>query len=183
MKEIRGNLFDPTTYSPAPSESPDAICLTTNGFVKSNGEAVMGRGCAKQAAEMRPGLSKIVGKCITELGNKTQIVAGDLSTPWKRMVIFPVKPTHVTVDRYKRNIVSHMQNQFQPGAKAPGWAAKASVHLIQASALQLRDLADAHGWRCVILPRPGCGAGELSWDEVKPLLEEILDDRFYCITY
>ena len=41
MKEIRGDLF---------TQEADTICITTNGFVKANGECVMGRGCAKQLA-------------------------------------------------------------------------------------------------------------------------------------
>lgn len=31
----------------------DAYCITTNGFVKKNGEAVMGAGCAKEARRHR----------------------------------------------------------------------------------------------------------------------------------
>jgi len=43
MKELRGNLF----HTPC-----DVICITTNGFVKRNGEAVMGRGCAVQHSSL-----------------------------------------------------------------------------------------------------------------------------------
>lgn len=48
MRDIKGNIWtlydsDPTCY----------ICITTNGFVKSNGEAVMGRGTALQAMDDR----------------------------------------------------------------------------------------------------------------------------------
>jgi len=34
----------------------DARVITTNGFVKNNGEAVMGRGCAREAARKYPRL-------------------------------------------------------------------------------------------------------------------------------
>jgi hypothetical protein len=34
----------------------------------------------------------------------------------------------------------------------------------------------------VLLPRPGCGNGHRTWDEVCPVIEPILDDRF-TVTY
>jgi hypothetical protein len=36
----------------------------------------------------------------------------------------------------------------------------------------------------VVLPRPGCGAGELDWTRfVRPALTALLDDRFVAITF
>jgi len=32
----------------------------------------------------------------------------------------------------------------------------------------------------IFLPRPGCGAGELEWKDVKPLLEVLPDKYFVC---
>ena len=41
MNEITGNILN---YIGKPKT---LVCITTNGFVKNNGEAVMGAGCAK----------------------------------------------------------------------------------------------------------------------------------------
>lgn len=43
--------------------------VTTNGIIKMNGEAVMGAGVAKQAAELYPKLPKALGDHIREHGN------------------------------------------------------------------------------------------------------------------
>jgi hypothetical protein len=56
------------------------------------------------------------------------------------------------------------------------------LRLIARSAGELAALADAQGWDEVVLPRPGCGGGGLSWSEVRPLLAAALDDRFLLVT-
>ena len=47
----------------------------------------------------------------------------------------------------------------------------------------LVNLANVMGWQTILCPRFGCGAGELNWEDVKPMIENILDDRFICVTY
>jgi len=76
MKEVKGNLW---TY---PS---DWRCITTNGFVKKNGECVMGRGCAKEARDKFPGFSKELGTRIKNEGNHV-FVFND-----QKLFTFPVK--------------------------------------------------------------------------------------------
>jgi hypothetical protein len=56
------------------------------------------------------------------------------------------------------------------------------LSLIARSARELRQLADQRRWHLVVVPRPGCGGGGLSWRDVAPYLEAELDDRFVVIT-
>ena len=56
------------------------------------------------------------------------------------------------------------------------------LKLIERSARELAVLADAERWPCVVLPRPGCGGGGLTWGEARPLLVPHLDDRFLVVT-
>lgn len=79
MVEIKGNLWD---FFGA---NRTCVLITTNGFVKANGEAVMGRGCAKEAVEkFGRKLAKKLGDKILANGNIIHILELGLAT-------FPVK--------------------------------------------------------------------------------------------
>lgn len=45
------------------------LCITTNGFVKPNGRAVMGRGCALEAKQKIHEIDFVLGRSIRALGN------------------------------------------------------------------------------------------------------------------
>jgi hypothetical protein len=78
MNEITGDLWEhygkPNTI----------VCITTNGVVKTNGEVVMGRGCAAEAARRFPGIRRVIGDHIRESGNT-------LFEPTPGVYTFPVK--------------------------------------------------------------------------------------------
>jgi len=170
MKQIRGNLFN---------QECDAFCVTTNGFVKNNGEAVMGKGCAKTLAEYFPRVPLLLGHEIDRKGNRVNRI---MVHEGREILSFPVKPARSKI-RKSSEVVKHMQSQFRAGSNVPGWACVADIQIIARSALELVEMADQYGWEKVVIPRPGTGHGELSWEDVCPVLEEILDDRFYIITF
>jgi hypothetical protein len=172
MKEITGDLFKQTWA--------EAICITTNGFVKKNGEAVMGRGCAKAATTKFPTIASELGKNLMTVGN---LPAELLSTKDYTIFSFPVKKGNGLCAPDKDNVVEHMQSRFKPYDSVPGWALKADKELIMHSAQLMMDWADRLNLKSIIIPRPGCGAGELTWDDIRPGLEKILDDRFHSITF
>ena len=78
MHLLFGNMFDPASYTDDQGKfiaiKPNALVITTNGFVKSTGAGVMGRGCAKKAAEIfgfrKGSISKAVEEAIKEWLNK-----------------------------------------------------------------------------------------------------------------
>lgn len=177
MHNIKGNLFTTRT---------DALVITTNGFVKNNGACVMGRGCAKRIQDFYPTIAKDLGLLIKHKGNIVHVLPSLLTDPIGRKIpilSFPVKPISAKCMFNKNNVVAHMRNKFKPDNIVPGWACVADLDIIKQSALKLLELTNEHKWNHVLLPRPGCGAGELSWKDVEPILQSILDDRFYCITY
>lgn len=154
MLETYGNLWEMA------DQGCDALVITTNGYVRKDGLAVMGRGIAKEAAYNFPKLPYELGIQIRKNGNNCYV----FPNPGFDLVTFPVKP------------------MYGPEGE-PGWRAKAQLGLIEKSARQLVALANRYDWTDVIMPRPGCGFGGLKWEKVRPLLAPILDDRFTAVTF
>jgi hypothetical protein len=146
MKEIKGNLFD---------QKVDVVCVTTNGSVRSDGRAVMGYGCAADAALLFPELPLLLGTWIQSVGNHFHYLKYYEERGYT-IAAFPVK------------------NSWQDE--------KADLKLIEQSC---KDLVESLAPDLkVVLPKIGCGAGKLDWEnQVKPLLEKYLDDRFTIVDY
>jgi hypothetical protein len=145
MQELDGNLWDFYGLS-----NQHIACITTNGFVKNNGECVMGRGCAREARDKFPGFAKFLGDTIKQLGNKVHL----FGTP--RLCSFPTK--HV-------------------------WWEKSDLGLIKKSARELANIAQAAPDNIFYLPRPGCGNGQLRWEDVRPVIASILPDNVVVVNY
>ena len=145
MRETKGNLWT----HPCPIK-----CITTNGFVKSNGRAVMGRGCALAAKQKFPNIDLALGKAIKESGNKLRCLFEDSDLT---IVSFPVKHN---------------------------WWENADLDLIRKSCYELTCLVEDKQWEEVLLPRPGSGNGKLNWyNDVKPTIQDLLSDRVIIITW
>lgn len=145
MIEATGNLW---TY-PA-----DCRVITTNGTVKRNGECVMGRGCAAEAAKMFPCLPKMLGTDIRARGN----IPHNYMFSWypNQLWTFPVKHN---------------------------WYETADLQLIESSVRYFAEyLAHSEEDSIFVMPRPGCGNGKLSWTNVRPILE-VLPDNVVVITW
>jgi hypothetical protein len=134
----------------------DVRVITTNGTVKKNGECVMGRGCALEAKNKFKDIAVLLGDWIQHKGNVP--VRFKFSTYDFDLCTFPVKHN---------------------------WYEKADINLITKSAETLMYMHSHPKYQdtIIVLPRPGCGNGGLRWEDVKPILEPILDDRFHVITF
>jgi hypothetical protein len=141
MIEIYGDIWDTKC---------DVICLTTNGDIKKNGAAVMGRGVAYQAKVRYPGIEHEIGSVLKDRGNHVSFV-GFRNEPF---IVFPVK--------------HH-------------WHEKADLELIARSTSELEEAIQDISSLSFVLPRPGCGNGQRTWEGVKPIVE-VLPDNVYVIS-
>jgi hypothetical protein len=124
------------------------VCITTNGTVKKDDRAVMGRGNAKQATIMVPEIERYLGEYLNLNGNNAGYLK--LEKLNEQVVIFPVKHN---------------------------WWEKADRKLIAKSRDWLWTEATNHPQRTFHLPRPGCGNGKLDWDrDVKKLVSDLPDN-------
>lgn len=144
MREIKGNIWD---YY----KDDNYITITTNGCVKTNGAAVMGKGIALQAAKKFPELPMTLGFLLNEKGNNVYAFLN------LKIITFPVK--------------NH-------------WQEKADMNLIERSCLQLVDIKQQYELEDIYMVRPGCGAGQLEWEDVKQVLSIYFrDDNLIIVEY
>lgn len=125
------------------------IVIPTNAGWRKDGSAVMGRGVAKQAADRWPNLPKRYGSECRRCSGYPFVVA----YPPKKMILFPTKPLFKLMPELS-------------------WQQPASLELIERllpSLMYITSEAEK-----VFLPALGCGAGELTIDQVYPILEKYL---------
>lgn len=123
-------------------------CITTNSTKKKNGNIVMGRGIAYQAAMRYPRLPRTLGLQIELHGHHTIPI---LKTRNSELILlsFPTKRQ---------------------------WWAPASEALILRSAQELDKLAQEEPDEIFLLPRPGCSNGGLTWETVRPIISFLPDN-------
>lgn len=136
------------------ANSFNALCILTNGVVKSDGTLTMGAGIALECAQRYPQIPALLGSYVKQHGNRVFNLGRDEQTGI-RLISFPTKNN---------------------------WKDPSDIELIKISASQLVELADKYKWSHILLPRPGVGKGKLKWKDVQNALDEILDDRFFVIS-
>lgn len=135
----------------------EAICITTNGMIKTNKHAVMGKGIAKTADNLFH-ISQKLGEYLERYGNR----AFDMGF----FAANNQEPHHVLTFPTKHD-----------------WRNDSDIKLIEESAKQIVRICDARNITKCYLPPVGCANGHLDYEkQVKPVLEKILDDRFIIIT-
>ena len=145
MKESTGDLWD---------AKPEFIrCITTNGIVKKDGCAVMGKGVALQAARRFPKLLRLLGKYLKEFRNSVHSFGSEY-----RIISFPTK------DDWREDSSLEIIEE--------------SCQRLR-DAFEYTELG--YFVKKIYMPRPGCGCGNLNWKDVKPILEKYLDDRFIVV--
>lgn len=78
MREVVGNIWKYLDNEKV------VICITTNGTVTNKGNCVMGRGNAKEATAIIPGIQKRLGRLVTANGNIFQPIC-------RNVFAFPTK--------------------------------------------------------------------------------------------
>ena len=149
----------------------NVVCVTTNGFVKKSGEAVMGRGNALAMAQAIPELPKLLGSFIKKYTNRVGFI-------YNRSVInFPVKPSSGNYD----DLLPYIQ-KYKPTdiINIPGFWCKADPSIIETSIDQLNDLITKFNLEKVYLPIPGVNNGQLKLEDIKPILKKASSKVIYC---
>ena len=128
------------------------IVIPTNGFVRNDGTAVMGRGLAWQAKERFPILQLDLGERLKEYGNHVFVFSR------YRIITFPVK--HKWMEDANVNLIQRSCMEL----------------------MKVVEDAHGVFSLPIYIPRVGCGNGKLDWNNVKPILASSLDDRFIVIS-
>lgn len=126
----------------------DAVVITTNGRTNMYGLAIMGRGCAKEASDKFPKLPIELGERIRHFGNIPFAFPLTVHAGYvKPIITLPVK--------------HH-------------WQEPADINLIWRGMNKLVPIVEALGLSTVAMPRPGCGNGQLDWEDMKDEMGVVL---------
>jgi len=145
------------------------VCITTNGFIKKNGQGVLGRGNALAMATYYPRLPSNLAAHIKQNGNCVGAIG-------KRIISFPVKP----ISGNYNQVLNKVRYMYKPDQIIPGYHCKASLELIERSMDQLIEFIKKFNLEEVYLPLPGTSNGELTLEDIKPILMKGSDKIIYC---
>jgi len=155
MKEVSGDF-----WGLAEQDGVDAIVCTLNTVLKKDGTLVMGAGIAQQFAERMAWLPD-------RWGIRTKL-----------MVERYHSKTYPFVERDEGRHIVGIHTKLDWKEPSPLW-------LIERSIKQLYIIANSLDWKSILMTKPGCGYGSLSWErQVRPLIKDVLaDERFVVVDY
>ena len=145
MKSLRHDIWDIW-------DNGYTICICTNGFVKKNGDAVMGRGLAYEAAKKFPNLQREFGNRLKEVGNVVDW--------WPKYRIFTFPTKHNWREESNIDLIRKSCKSLNE------WSTQRGVGLLKG---------------LVFLPIPGIGNGKLDKKLVMPILEDEFDGNEYIV--
>lgn len=160
MLEATGDIWDL-----ASAEEASWVVVTTNGAVTKNNMLVMGAGIAKEAKLRYPFLPIKLGTAVKEKGNVPFLFSKH------RVASLPTKPAF-------HSIKGNSHAGWQCNAKTAECKELIWDLTLESVKLLVEKLNSLEVTSKVFCPRPGCGLAGLDWDELKPHLGTILDDRF-----
>lgn len=154
MKEILidtdGDIFS------LPSKE-EAVCVTTNGIIKNNGKAVMGKGIALEA-DKNYNVSTRLAEYLKLYGNRAfnlGLYPNTKTNEYFTLFSFPTKEN---------------------------WKDNSKLELIEKSAIQIIEMCNKFKISKCYLPPVGCSNGNLDYEkQVKPIISSILDERFFVV--
>lgn len=131
------------------SGSHDWLVFTANSTVTKDGRLVMGAGIAKQVLERYPGIDRFFGSVLQDNG-----YAGG---------------------RY--NLAAHYGHRVMALQTKIDWRNASDLNLVVESVSYLAGFSLFRPTETIATVRPGCGLGNLDWDQVKPRIAPLLPDN------
>lgn len=131
------------------------VGIPTNGYIKNNGNLVMGRGLALQASERFPELPAQLGAHVNANGNTVCM--------FPKLGIFTFPTKHNWIEPADMNLIESSAQQLADYF-AEGYNLGADLPMIA-------------------LPKVGCGNGELPWKEVEPIIRAYLGEIVTIVDY
>jgi len=172
----------------------DAVCVPVSLYVKRDGG--VGSACpfARYLFKELPVVAVYLGNVVrthastpvpacevfvTESGGMMVRPPGDERRTFS-VVPFQIQPRYI----YDRDdMLAYYVRHFKSQRRYSGHYAFPIRDLVVQSAQALVRLANRRCWSRVVLPRPGCWAGALSWECLADELGDVLDDRFTVLQY
>ena len=134
----------------------EAVVVTTNGVIRKNGDAVLGKGQALEAKKLVPGLEHQLGEYLRRYGNRAFYMG-----------------VHRVVDRLTSLVTFPTKHHYRDNS---------DLDLIMRSAVQLKEIAAKFQLSKIYLPPAGCGLGKLDYEkQVRLVLNQVLDDDRFVV--